>query len=88
MIALTEYRDIFGKPNEGVHAYRFFDIAIIDFILTVISAFILAIVFFDKKDIIKYFFIICLILFSLGIMFHRIFGVNTTINKNIFGVIE
>lgn len=27
----SEYSDIFGKPNEGVHSYRFLDTAIVDY---------------------------------------------------------
>ena len=29
-----EYSTIFGKPNEGIHSYRIFDLAIMDIIFT------------------------------------------------------
>lgn len=29
-MSLCEYKDIFGIPNEGVHSYRLFNIAIVD----------------------------------------------------------
>ena len=35
---LSDYKDIFGKPGEGGHAYRIFDIAIVDVIFTIISS--------------------------------------------------
>ena len=36
------YSDIFGKPNEGAHSYRFLNLAIVDVILTIIGSFIIA----------------------------------------------
>ncbi len=36
---------MFGKPNEGVHAYRFLGIAIVDLGLTIIGAYIISLVF-------------------------------------------
>lgn len=76
------YKHIFGKENEGVHSYRLFNIAIVDFILTIIGAFIIS--YYFKIN----FFLTFAILFLLGIFFHRIFCVNTTINKLIFGYIS
>jgi hypothetical protein len=35
---LCEYSDIFGKPNQGIHSIRIFDIAIVDVLLTIIVA--------------------------------------------------
>jgi len=74
-------KNIFGKPNKGIHSYRFLDIAIIDVILTIIGAIIIT------KIIKINFFIVLILLFILGIILHRIFNVNTTINKMIFGTI-
>ena len=34
--SLKQYKDIFGKPNEGVHSYRLFDVAIVDLLLTIL----------------------------------------------------
>lgn len=75
------YNEIFGKPNEGIHSYRFFNIAIIDLLLTIIGSIIIA-KFFNFN-----FFLVLLIIFILGIIIHRLFCVNTTINKLIFGII-
>jgi len=73
------FSEIFGKPNEGVHSYRIFNLAIIDILLTIIGAFIIAKLFNYN------FMVILIIIFILGIILHRLFCVNTTINKFIFG---
>jgi hypothetical protein len=75
---LCKYKDIFGKPNTGVHSYRIFNIAIVDVLLTILVAFIIALLI--KKP----FWIVLLILFLLGIILHRLFCVRTTIDKLIF----
>jgi hypothetical protein len=76
---LCQYKNIFGKVGEGLHSYRIFNIAIVDVILTIISAFIIYL-FIPKYN----FFIILLLLFILGIVLHRIFCVKTTIDKLLF----
>lgn len=76
------FTNIFGKPGEGVHSYRFFNIAVVDVIATIIGAFIISFLFNDN------FFSILLLLFLLGIVLHRLFCVNTTINKFLFGVVK
>ena len=75
------YKNIFGKENEGVHSYRFLNLAIVDVILTIVGAFMLS--YFFKFN----FFLILILLFLIGIVLHRIFCVNTTINKLIFGYV-
>ena len=76
---LCPYKDIFGKPGEGVHSYRFFDIAIFDVIFTVIGA---AIIHFFMP---QYKFIVILAaLFLAGIVMHRLFCVRTTVDKWLF----
>jgi len=76
------YSDIFGKPNEGAHSYRFFNLAIVDVILTIIGSFIIAKLFNLN------FLLVLLFIFILGIILHRLFCVNTTINKLIFGIVN
>ena len=78
---LCEYKDILGKPNEGIHSYRIFDIAIFDVGLTVLAAFIIKYLYPDYQLI-----YILIILFVLGIIVHRIFCVRTTIDKLLFPV--
>lgn len=74
---LCKYKDIFGKPKEGVHSYRLFNIAMFDFLGTILIAFIISLFFTSKYS----FFIIFLILFLLGMILHYIFCVKTTINN-------
>ena len=76
---LCKFRDIFGKPNEGVHSVRFMGIAIIDFILTVLLALIISYLFSEN------FWTILIILILLGIILHRLFCVKTVIDMVIFG---
>ena len=77
-----KYSDIFGKPKTGFHSYRVFDIAIFDLLGTIAISGLLSYVFNFN------FSIVLLILLFLGIILHRLFCVNTTINKLIFGEIN
>ncbi len=78
VVNLCKYKNIFGKPNEGVHSYRLFNIAIIDLLMTFIVAFLIS-YFFNYHT-----FNVFIILFILGIIMHKIFCIDTTINKMIF----
>jgi len=79
MYSLCQYKDIFGKPNEGAHSYRIFNIAIVDLGLTIIIGYILSIIFKWSP----LYTIIGFIIF--GILIHRLFCVKTTVDKLIFG---
>lgn len=75
---LCKYKNIFGSPNEGVHSYRIFDLAIVDIVGTIIGAYIIYKLTgynFNK---------ILISLFILGIILHKIFCVNTKLNSLIF----
>ena len=72
---LCKYKDIFGKPKEGVHSYRLLNIAIIDTILTIIIGYLIS-----KYFKIKFIYIL-IILFILSIIVHKIFCVETTLTK-------
>lgn len=74
-MSLCQYKDIFGKPNSGVHRYRIFNIAIVDVLCTFLGAF--AISYFCKVNYLATLFI----LFLSGVILHRIFCVKTTIDK-------
>lgn len=70
--------DIFGKPNQGVHSYRLFGLAIVDVIMTIVGAYVISYVF-------RISFVPTLwIVFILGILLHRYFNVRTTIDKMLF----
>ena len=73
-----QYANIFGAPKTGIHAYRFANIAIVDFIGTVVLAFVVC--FFTKWS----FAWTLLGLFVLGIVMHRLFCVRTTIDRFLF----
>ena len=75
MVSLCQYKHIFGKEKEGVHSYRFFNIAIVDTLLTFILS--LAISYYFKINLIFVF----VLLVILSIIIHRIFCVNTTLTK-------
>lgn len=75
---LCRYKDLFGRPSEGVHAYRIFDIAVVDVAATVVVAYVIARVFgfaFWKSLV---------TLFIVGIISHRAFCVRTTVDKWVF----
>ena len=76
---LCKYKEIFGKVGEGIHAYRIFNIAIVDVLLTIFGAFIIHL-FISKYN----FIFVLLFVFALGIICHRIFCVRTTIDKLLF----
>ena len=78
VFSLCSYRYIIGKPNEGVHRYRFMGIAIFDVAFVIVVAFLLHFFFHF------HFIYTLLILFLLGILFHRLFCVRTTVDRWLF----
>jgi hypothetical protein len=75
---LCKYKNSLGIPNEGVHSYRLFGVAIVDVIMTIIAAYIIS--YFTK---IKFLYT-SIFLFTLGIILHRLFCVKTTVDKLLF----
>jgi hypothetical protein len=75
---LCKYKDMFGKPNTGLHSIRIFNIAIVDVLLTFVLAYIITGVFHTR------FYVTLLVLFISGIILHRLFCVKTTIDKLLF----
>lgn len=78
MTGLCKYKDAFGKIGTGIHSYRIFDIAILDFGVTAIVAYIITLITGVK------FIYSAIGLFVLGIFVHRLFCVRTTIDKLLF----
>lgn len=76
--SLCPYKYIFGKVNQGIHSYRLFDLAIADIVFTILGA--LGISKYFNLDFSQ----ILISLFLLGIILHRIFCVDTTIDKLLF----
>ena len=77
-MSLCEYKDIFGRPREGAHAYRLFDIVVVDVAATIVVAFIVARVFGISfwKSLIA--------MFVIGVLSHRAFCVRTTVDTWLF----
>ena len=69
---LSEYKDIFGKSNEGVHKYRILDVPIVDYVMTIAFSFIISL--FTNIPVV----FITIIMFGLGVFLHIIFGVKTS----------
>lgn len=80
---LCQYKDIFGKPNEGVHSFRVFGFAAVDIILTLLAAFIISKVYKGRSIAgIKLDFVnVTIALFLVGILLHWIFCVDTKLNR-------
>ena len=82
MNPLCKYKDVFGKPNEGIHSIRLFGIAIVDLILTMILAY--AIVYYSKKQKKKYnYWVVLAILLVVAFIVHKMFCVKTSVNTTI-----
>lgn len=81
---LCQYKDIFGKPNTGVHTIRIYNIAIVDVLATVLLAYVLK----TCTDFFKDFGLITLslILVLASVYIHRLFCVETTLVKFFNGI--
>ncbi len=82
MSGLCKYRHILGSENKGVHSYRLLNIAVVDTVLTIILAFFIAIRLRTS------FLLVFFILLIVATLLHRLFCVNTTITKFVFGEIK
>lgn len=75
MNGLCKFSDIFGKPNEGIHSYRLFNLAIVDIILTLVGA------YFIYKKIRKSLVVTFFALWGIGTILHLLFCVKTPITN-------
>jgi hypothetical protein len=78
MSGLCKYKDIFGKPNTGIHSYRIFNLAVMDIAQTILAGILFS--WYFKWNI----WITLGGLFLLGIVVHRLFCVRTTVDKILF----
>lgn len=74
-MSMCKYKNALGKPKEGIHKYRIFDISIVDLLLTIILSLIVSKIFRIKL------WISFIIIFILGEFLHYLFCVDTTIIK-------
>ena len=77
-MSLCKYKNSLGIPKQGIHSYRFLDLAIVDVIMTLIVAILISYICETS------FVYTSLSLFLLGIILHRLFCVRTTIDKALF----
>jgi hypothetical protein len=74
-----KYKDIFGKPGEGIHSFRIFNISVFDVLIVIFAAYLI------QLTVPTFSFIyILIILFIIGIIVHRLFCVRTTVDKLLF----
>lgn len=79
---LCQYSNAFGVPGKGIHSYRIFGIALLEFIMIIVVAYFLYWLLHKKLG--GSYWLYLLSLFILGIIFHRLFCVRTTIDKILF----
>lgn len=72
---LCQYKDTLGVPGKGLHSYRLFDLAIIDFLSTILGSVIISRIFNTS------FIYVFLALILSGIFLHEIFCVKTKLNQ-------
>jgi hypothetical protein len=78
MFGLEKYKDLFGKPNTGIHKYRVLGISILDVAVVVVCGIVISKLF-------RFHLLYTLVvLFISGIIIHRLFGVRTGIDKKLF----
>ena len=82
-MTLCQFKNILGEPGKCIHSIRIFNIAIIDVMLTFLLARFNQVIF-QRLFPFPYWFWL-LVTFFMGIVIHRVFCVNTTINMSIFG---
>jgi hypothetical protein len=87
---LCQYKNIFGAPGTGIHKYRIFNVAIVDVVATLLIAALITWIWYkkspkkNKKHVGWVLLGVSVGLFILGVGAHRLFCVNTTIDKKLF----
>ena len=76
---LSQFKNMFGKPGEGAHGFRFLDTAIVDYILTIVLAIITTLA--TKMPLV----LTTVMWFVISILLHLLFGVQTS-TLTYFGV--
>lgn len=77
-MSLCKYKELFGKPGEGIHSWRIFDIGVIDVLVTIASAYLISL--FSGIRLLY----VLPAFFLLGIYVHRLFCVRTTVDRLLF----
>ena len=71
MLNFCKYKNILGKPKQGIHSIRFMNIAVVDVLLTILLAIFIKTYMFNETEMS----IILLGTFIIGIIIQRIFCV-------------
>ena len=81
-MSLCKYKDLFGKPNTGLHSYRIpiINLALVDVIFTIITSFLIS-YYFNYV-----FWFVLLIIMVIAILIHKLFCVDTALNKFLFNL--
>jgi accessory gene regulator protein AgrB len=77
-----KYKNAFGKPNEGIHSFRFIGISVIDVLVVVGVAYLIS--HFSGYN----FWIVLAISFFTGIFVHRLFCVRSAVDKALFPKVD
>jgi len=77
-IDLCKYRNALGVPGKGAHSIRLGGVAIVDVVMTLVGAYVIA--HYARAS----FAWTAAWLFLLGIILHRLFCVRTTVDKLLF----
>lgn len=80
MFQLCQYRDALGQPGKGIHSYRIANIAIADVLMTVVAAYIIQQTVATNTP----FWLVLCALFLAGVALHRLFCVQTTVDRWLF----
>jgi hypothetical protein len=87
---LSDFKDIFGRPGEGVHAHRVLGLATVDLAATAAVALLLARIPVDTARPFNDGYAYRAVVLFAGLMvaavfIHRAFGVRTALNEALFG---
>jgi len=77
-MSLCKYKDLFGKPGEGIHSWRIFDFGVIDILTTIAGAYLISL--FSGIRLLY----VLPAVFLLGIYVHRLFCVRTKLDRILF----
>jgi hypothetical protein len=80
------FKDVLGKPGEGVHVARFLGMARNDLLLTVILAIIIVLIFMRGSILSMVFKSVAVfgVLILLSVIVHKLFCVDTTLTLKVF----
>ena len=71
LLDLSKYKNIFGQPGKGIHQYKFKGTAIVDYLATILVAFLIT--YFTDIPLV----ITTIGLLILGILFHYVFQIKS-----------